>query len=144
MCKHIVRRHWKCSKHMSSYSHNKKLSNSTSEGTWKLPSYLSLIFCRFRIITPISKSSCGTRAIAHDLFIATAAKQVPRDWYASTISELKFSNTNLRIFTLWCMTHRPGSAPTKWNMNIPKAKSAWGHQFIQGCKLRLTFTAWRL
>ena len=49
----------------------------------------------------ISQSSCGTRANVRDLFIATAVKQIPRrDWCVSTVSKLKISNTNLKIFSL--------------------------------------------
>ena len=49
----------------------------------------------------ISQSSCGTRANVRDLFIATAAKQIPRrDWCVSTVSKFKVSNTNLKIFSL--------------------------------------------
>ena len=97
-------------KQMSSCSCNKKLFDSISEGAWKLPSFLFLIFCRFPVKTAISQSSCGTRANMRDLVIATSAKQVPRrDWYASAISKLRFSNTNLKIVLLWHMTHQPGT-----------------------------------
>ena len=86
------------------------------------------IFCRFHVNNGnISQSPCGTHANIWDLSIAVA-KQVPRrDWYASAISKLTFSNTNLKIFFLWCMTHL---ALTKWNMKMTRSKSEWGIQYI--------------
>ena len=35
------------------------------------------------------------------------------DWYASTISKLSFTNKNLEIFFLWCMTHQTSTYEMK-------------------------------
>ena len=88
-------------KPISSCSRNKNLFDSINKGVLKVPSCLFLIFCRFYVNKGdiISPSSCGTHANVRDLFIATAAKHVPKsDLYASAISVLEFSNVNLEIF----------------------------------------------
>ena len=103
MCKHVVWRHRKCwnfFKQILSYSGNKNLFDSIREGAWKYQVTLSLFSVDFmQIMMIISPSSCGTRANVRDLFIATAAKRIPRRaWFAAAISKLEFSNTNLKIF----------------------------------------------
>ena len=66
-------------------------------------------------ILTLSQSSCGTLADVRDLFIATTAKEIPRrDWLASAISKLKFSNTNLKMFFPWCMIHWQGTYEMKY------------------------------
>ena len=59
-------------KQILSYNRNKNLFDSISEGAWKLPSYLFLVFCRFHVNNDdiISLSSCSTRANVYDLFIS--------------------------------------------------------------------------
>ena len=125
LCKHIGWRHWKMLrllKPISSCSRNKNLFDSINIGVLKVPSCLFLIFCWFHVNKGdiISPSSCVTRVNVRDLFIATTAKHVPRDWYASVISILKFSNSNLDIFFLWFMPRQ----------QVPKSKSEWILHYI--------------
>ena len=83
-----------------SYNHNKNLFDCISEAVWKLPSYLSFIFCWFHVndndITVLKRLACEcVRSIK-----TMAAKQVPwRVWNTLAISKLRFSNTNLKIFS---------------------------------------------
>ena len=114
LCKHMVWHHQKMLKLLKqilSCSHSKNLFDSISEGAWKLPSYLFLIFCWFHVnnnnIPIVMRHTCEHM---QDLFIATAVKQGPRrdcKQCASAISKLKFSNTILKIFFLRCITHQP-------------------------------------
>ena len=91
-----------------------------------VPHFLS-ISCKYRLYH--NRQAARVR----DLFIIIAVKQCPmRDWYASAISKLKYSNCspgeigthrlfqNLnfqmrisRYFSLWCMTHQPSTYEMK-------------------------------
>ena len=114
--KHMLWRHRKCWKFKAKFiiqSQQKYLIVSLKEHeNYRVT--CSSVSVNFMLITTISQSPCSTRANKHHLFKAAAAKQVLRsDWYASAISKLTFSNTNLKVFFLWCMPYQLGTYEMK-------------------------------
>ena len=80
-------------------------------------------FDRVWSLVPISRINWLCGALFH--FI-----QVPkRDWHASAISILNFSNMNFKIFFSYAVWPT-SKAFAKWNIKLPKAESEWGDQYI--------------
>ena len=128
LCSHMVWLYRKCWNFWSKFYHIVATKTYLTVSVKAHGNYL--IFCSSSsVYFNASKSSYDMRANVCELFIAMAVKQVSRwDWYASALSRLKFSNTNLKIF--FPMIWHINQAFTKWNIKVSKAKSEYGHQYI--------------